>query len=218
MARWRQPGGNSLETRGVKWKPADPLPGRAAPGASCKHDCVPVAARSLLTASAFSAADHTADGALRVVDLHRERVVLRRARAGMRMAVNLPVAAYRGVAIKLFAEADKPPHMFAVTLEHADTALSLPLFSSADAGEITAEWRAWGRVLGLPLLFPKDDGTLHEVFARMGRLLIAPPTWRRRRRAAIVHRRPPRLLRRRTTALPKDPIIHRGERKIIPRD
>src|SRR6516162_6577142 len=32
MARWRQPGGNSLETRGVKWKPADPLPGRAAPG------------------------------------------------------------------------------------------------------------------------------------------------------------------------------------------
>jgi len=70
----------------------------------------------------FFAADHTADGALRVVDLHRERVVLRRARAGMRMAVNLPVAAYRGVAIKLFAEADKPPHMFAVTLEHADTA------------------------------------------------------------------------------------------------
>src|SRR5215471_9463976 len=96
----------------------------------------------------FSAADHTADGALRVVDLHRERVVLRRARAGMRMA------------IKLFAEPGHAPHLFAVTLEHADAALSLPLFSSADAGEITAEWRAWGRVLGLPLLFPKDDGTL----------------------------------------------------------
>jgi len=166
----------------------------------------------------FFAADHTADGALRVVDLHRERVVLRRARAGMRMAVNLPVAAYRGVAIKLFAEADKPPHMFAVTLEHADTALSLLLFSSADVGEITAEWRVWGRVLGLPLLFPKDDGTLHEVFARIGRLLIAPPTWRRRRRTAIARRRPQRFLRRRAAALPKDPIIHRGEREIIPRD
>ena len=166
----------------------------------------------------FFAADHTADGALRVVDLHRKRVVLRHARAGMRMAVNLPVAAYRGVAIKLFAEADKPPHMFAVTLEHADTALSLLLFSSADVGEITAEWRVWGRVLGLPLLFPKDDGTLHEVFARIGRLLIAPPTWRRRRHTAIGRRRPQRLLRRRTTAHPKDPIIHRGEREIIPRD
>jgi hypothetical protein len=136
----------------------------------------------------------------------------------MRMAVNLPVAAYRGVAIKLFAEPGHAPHMFAVTLEHADAALSLPLFSSADAGEITAEWRAWGRVLGLPLLFPKDDGTLHEVFARMGRLLIAPPTWRRRRRSTIARRRPQRFFRRRAAALPKDPIIHRGEREIIPRD
>src|SRR5262249_3629446 len=80
----------------------------------------------------FSAADPTADGALRVVDLPRERVVLRRARAGMRMAVNLPVAAYRGVAIKVFAEPGEPPHRFAVTLEHIDAALSLPLFSSAD--------------------------------------------------------------------------------------
>src|SRR5262249_40992472 len=166
----------------------------------------------------FFAADHTADGALRVVDLHRERVVLRRARAGMRMAVNLPVAAYRGVAIKLFAEAGKAPHRFAVTLEHADPALSLPLLSSADPGEITAEWRAWGRVLGLPLLFPRDDGTLCEVFARMGRLLIAPPTFRRRRRTAIARRRPSRLLRRRPAALPDEPIIHRGEREIIARD
>jgi hypothetical protein len=166
----------------------------------------------------FSAADDTADGALRVVDLHRERVVLRRARAGMRMAVNLPVAAYRGVAIKLFAEAGKAPHRFAVTLEHADPALSLPLLSSADPGEITAEWRAWGRVLGLPLLFPRDDGTLCEVFARMGRLLIAPPTFRRRRRTAIAGRRPSRPLRRRPAALPDEPIIHRGEREIIARD
>src|SRR5262249_5417525 len=163
------------------------------------------------------------DGALRVVDRHRDRVVLRRARAGMRMAVNLPVAAYRGVAIKLFAEADKPPHMFAVTLEHADAALSLPLFSSADAGEITAEWRAWGPALGLPLLFPKDGGTLPEVFARFGPLLIAPPTSRRPpptplSRRALARRRPQRFLRRRPAALPKDPIIHRGEREIIPRD
>src|SRR6516164_5617573 len=90
----------------------------------------------------FFAADHTADGALRVVDLHRERVVLRRARAGMRMAVNLPVAAYRGVAIKLFAEADKPPHMFAVTLEHADTALSLLLFSQPRRLGTAQPW--WG--------------------------------------------------------------------------
>src|SRR5215831_11892182 len=67
----------------------------------------------------FSTADETADEGLRIVDLHRERVVLRRALSGMRMAVNLPVAAYRGVAIRLDATTETPPFV-AVTLEHAD--------------------------------------------------------------------------------------------------
>src|SRR5262249_20535948 len=64
----------------------------------------------------FSAADDTADGSLRIVDLHRQRVVLRRALCGIRMAVNLPVAAYRGVAIRLDAATETPPFV-AVTLE-----------------------------------------------------------------------------------------------------
>jgi hypothetical protein len=166
----------------------------------------------------FADADEAADGSLRVVDLHRERVVLRRARAGMRMALNLPVAAYRGVAIKMFAEADKPPHMFAVTLEHADPALSLPLFRTAEVGDVVVEWQSWGKVLGLPLLFAKDDGALGEVFARIGKLLIAPPASRRRRRSAIARRRPRYFLRRRTAALSAVPVVHRGEREIIARD
>ncbi len=99
----------------------------------------------------FTAADGAADEGLRIVDLHRERVVLRRALAGMRMAVNLPVAAYRGVAIRLDATTETPPFV-AVTLEHADAALSLPLFCSTDNDDIVAEWQLWGRVLGLPLL------------------------------------------------------------------
>ncbi len=58
----------------------------------------------------FTAADEAADERLRVVDLHRERVVLRRSVRGMRMALNLPVAAFRGVAIRLvFADADQIP-------------------------------------------------------------------------------------------------------------
>ncbi|MDU6833209.1 MAG: hypothetical protein E6417_24655, partial [Bradyrhizobium sp.] len=39
----------------------------------------------------FSAHDTRADGGIRQVELHRERVVLRRAVSGMRMAVNLRV-------------------------------------------------------------------------------------------------------------------------------
>src|SRR5215471_10985868 len=71
----------------------------------------------------FATADDTADEGLRIVDLHRERVVLRRALCGIRMAVNLPVAAYRGVAIRLDAATETPPFV-AVTLEHADASLS----------------------------------------------------------------------------------------------
>ena len=166
----------------------------------------------------FTAADGAADEGLRIVDLHRERVVLRRAFAGMRMAVNLPVAAYRGVAIKLSGESGKPPRSISVTLEHADAALSLPLFCSADNNDIVAEWQLWGRVLGLPLLVAEDNGTVREVFARIGRLLIAAPTWRRRRRSAVARRRPSRLLRRRAGALSAVPVVHRGEREIIARD
>jgi hypothetical protein len=50
----------------------------------------------------FEAADEAADERRRVVDLHRERVVVRRC-VGGRMALNLPVSAFRGVVIRLQA-------------------------------------------------------------------------------------------------------------------
>jgi hypothetical protein len=124
----------------------------------------------------FTAADGAADEGLRIVDLHRERVVLRRALAGMRMAVNLPVAAYRGVAIKLSGENGKPPRRISVTLEHADAALSLPLFCSADNNDIVAEWQLWGRVLGLPLLVAPSSPQRRRAPASVS---VAAPAYRR---------------------------------------
>jgi len=166
----------------------------------------------------FETADEAADEHRRVVDLHRERVVLRRSLNGMRMALNMPVAAYRGVAIRLTGEAGAPPNAMSVVLEHADPALSLPLYSAAETDEIVAEWQSWGRVLGLPLLVAEQDGRLREPFARMGQLRIAAPTWRRRRRSAIARRRPSRLLRRRVGRLAAVPAVHRDEREIIARN
>jgi hypothetical protein len=49
----------------------------------------------------FSATDTTADGRLRDVELHRERVVLRRSVRGMRMALNMPIAAFDGISLSL---------------------------------------------------------------------------------------------------------------------
>jgi hypothetical protein len=166
----------------------------------------------------FEAADETADERRRVVDLHRERVVVRRCVGGMRMALNLPVSAFRGVVIRLKQRDDEPPSAIDVVLEHGDPALSLPLFSSETTDEIVAEWQAWGRVLGLPLLVAERDGSLREPFARIGAVLIEAPARRRRRRTTVSRRRPSIRMRRRAARLPDSPMVHRDEREIIARD
>src|SRR5580704_19604292 len=51
----------------------------------------------------FATSDAGADGRLRIVELHRRGVVLRRAVRGMRMAVNLPISAFLGIAIRVRA-------------------------------------------------------------------------------------------------------------------
>jgi hypothetical protein len=165
----------------------------------------------------FAALDEAADQQLRIVDLHRERVVVRRSVGGMRMAFNLPLAAFRGVAIRRVAdESIGTPGTMAVMLEHLDPALSLPLFAATQSNDIVAEWHCWGRVLGLPLLTAESDGAL--ALARLGaHLRIETPTRRRRRRSAIARRRPARMLRRRPGERPQTPVVHRGEREIIAR-
>jgi hypothetical protein len=167
----------------------------------------------------FEAADEAADERRRIVDLHRERVVVRRCVGGMRMALNMPVSAFRGVVIRLkHRDDDAPPSAIDVVLEHGDPALSLPLFSSETADEIVAEWQAWGRVLGLPLLIAERDGSLREPFARIGAVLIEAPARRRRRRTTISRRRPSIRLRRRAASLPATPTVYLGEREIIARN
>ena len=165
----------------------------------------------------FTAADEAADERLRVVDLHRERVVLRRSVRGMRMALNLPVASFRGIAIRLIGQAGQTPSAIAVVLEHVDPALSLPLFSAEQSDDVVAEWQSWGRALGLPLLVAEGDGSLREPFARLGAVRIAAPVARRRRRGTIARRRPSRLMRRKAARLPQTPAVHRDEREIIAR-
>src|SRR6185295_10844061 len=51
----------------------------------------------------YAAGDATADGGAREIELHRERVVVRRSLSGMRMALNMPVDAFTGVGLRLTA-------------------------------------------------------------------------------------------------------------------
>ena len=91
----------------------------------------------------FAASDAVADGRLRDVELHRERVVLRRSLGGMRMAFNMPVAAFDGVSLLLMPGERGAADTLAVTLKHSDPALTLPLFVTSQLHEALAEWRAW---------------------------------------------------------------------------
>jgi hypothetical protein len=165
----------------------------------------------------FTVTDKAADERIRSVELTRERVVVRRAVSGIKMAVNLPLAAYLGVAIRMEPPVPGNPGAITLVLEHRDSALSLPLYRAPDGTDIVAEWQSWGRVLGMPLLVAEADGALREPFERVGALRIAAPTARRRRRCAIKARRPSIQLRRRMGQISATPTLHR-EREIIARN
>jgi len=166
----------------------------------------------------FAASDAAADGRVRDIELHRERVVLRRSLNGMRMALNMPVSAFAGVALRLTPSEGATQASVAVVLAHKDPGLVLPLFVTYEAGEAFAEWRAWGQVLGLPLLVSEGDGSLREPFARLGALRVERPRPRRRRRSALKKRRPSILMRRMPGKLSDATRVHRGEREIIARN
>src|SRR5262245_46933703 len=164
----------------------------------------------------FATADAAADEAVRHVELHRERVMLRRDVRGMRMAVDLPVATFLGVTLRVTAPDQEPSASVTVVLEHRDPNLSVPLFAATGGDEVVAIWRAWAQVLGLPPLVAEPDGTLREPFARVGQVRTALPV--DRRRSAIYWRRPSILLRRKPGRPGGDLKGYRGEREIIARN
>jgi hypothetical protein len=145
----------------------------------------------------FEAHDARADGGVRRIELHRERVVLHRAVRGMRMAINVRVRDFIGVALRGIDDAQM------LVLVHRDPSLSIPLGASSDRDEIAAAWQMWSDIFALPQL-PEDKP--------------CEPAARRRRHNAIRARRPKFLVRRRGGDLLNPANIHQGEREIIARD
>jgi hypothetical protein len=145
----------------------------------------------------FDAHDARADGGVRRVELHRERVVLHRAIHGMQMAINVRVRDFLGVALRGIDDVQM------LVLVHRDPSLSIPLGVSSDHEEISAAWQMWSDIFALP--------QLSEDKAR-------EPAARRRRHNAIRARRPKFLVRRRGGDLLNPANIHQGEREIIARD
>jgi len=145
----------------------------------------------------FHAHDTRADGGVRQIELHRERVVLRRAVRGMRMAVSVRITDFLGVALRGIDDGAM------LVLRHRDPSLTIPLCVSTDQDEIATAWLMWSELFALPQL--RDDDRRE-------------PAPRRRRRNAIRWRRPRFLMRRRIGSLLNPARIHRGEREIIARN
>ena len=156
----------------------------------------------------FMASDARADQQLRVVELHRERVVLRRAVQGIRMAVNVPVASFLGVALRVAATAEGS--RVSVCLEHRDPGLCVPL-ATGTGDELMVEWQLWARVLHLPLLVVDRTGALREPFRRIGLVQFGVTAPRRRRQTAITARRSFKPSRRRRGLATKIAIAPRGD-------
>lgn len=145
----------------------------------------------------FDAHDTRADGGVRQIELYRERVVLRRAVQGMRMAVSVRIADFLGVALRGIDDGAM------LVLRHRDPSLTIPLCVGNDQDEIAAAWLMWSELFALPQL--RDDEARE-------------PAPRRRRRNAIRWRRPRFLMRRRTGSLLNPAQVYRDEREIIARN
>jgi hypothetical protein len=166
----------------------------------------------------YAAHDSGADGGVRDIELDRERVMFKREVRGIAMKIGVNIREFAGIALRTLPPEGEVPAAVAIMLEHRDKGLTVPLFVAAEGDDAVAEWKSWGRVLGVPLLVAEADGALREPFRRIGRLAIGQPAPRRRRRAAIKWRRPSIMLRRKPGRPAAKPTVHRGEFEIIARN
>jgi hypothetical protein len=164
-----------------------------------------------------AAEDQAADGATRVVEIDRHRVLVLRTVRGTRMRLNLPLGNFLGVALRTPPAGGAPDAAVALTLEHRDPALSV-LLQLAEAHDAIADWRLWGRALGRPLLIAEACGALRAPFPSIGELAVGVAAPRRRRRTALKRRRPLIFRSRGRAHLAIAPAVHRGEREIIARN
>ena len=148
--------------------------------------------------ASFEARDTRADGGVRRIELDRDRVTLRRAVHGMRMAINIRISEFQGLALDTI---DGAPTLI---LKHRDPSLSVPLAVGDD--DVESEWRIWSETLALPQLSDQDTPSAVE------------PAPRRRRHNAIKRRRPSILMRRKIGGLLAMMRIYRDEREIIARN
>ena len=84
-----------------------------------------------------------------------------------------PIEAFTGLTFRIEAHGRRPESVaVSVNLHHDNPDCCIPLHVAFDMSDAGARWQSWGRVLGLPLLLPDDDGGWREAHERIGKLLL----------------------------------------------
>ncbi len=134
------------------------------------------------------------------------------ARPGGRSVV--PMRAFRGVAVRIAAD-EAGEVVASLELNHPDCEMSLTLTVAEDPAELAADWKAWSRCLGLPMLLIEPNGRVSCPVETLGQVEVAAP--KPRRMHSYFADRRPRFLARRKTGWRKEAERFVGE-EIIARN
>lgn len=126
----------------------------------------------------------------------------------------IPISSFRGIAVRM-QPTDSGDLAVLVELNHLDPSLSQTLMAADDLVDVAADWKAWSRCLGLPMLLIEADGSITRPVTTLGPIEVATPK-PRRMHSYFASRRPRFLARRKTGWERKQAALDGAE--IIARD
>lgn len=151
-------------------------------------------------------------GRAAVWPLRRAIVLRHRSTSGAMISLTIPFSHFRGVSVAVDFGKEGRIAGARVILVHRDKALEVELFHAVDDLDVIAEWRGWGRDLGLPLLMRLEDGD-EAAGKAVGALRMASAGARRPLQANL--RRRPLIARRRGAGLERDLPVFDKDQEII---
>ena len=162
----------------------------------------PIVTASLKAAewTGIEAFDPRSDNRRRVIDVARDGVTIRRAVAGVAMAIRVAPDAYRGVTLRVTGLHDGR-FRYEVKLLHRDPDLTVSLAEGDNRTALEGAWREWVLFLRQPALVGRteaDDIEVNIDEVAIARRRPAP----RRRGGCLGSRRPRFLMRRKVGAFP----------------
>lgn len=105
----------------------------------------------------FTCDDSRADGSVRRVRVEAGHVAIARRFKGIAMRLDVPVAAFAGVALSVQAGLSGVP-FYELTLLHWDADLSLVLAQAASPQLLAAGWDGWSGFFAIPKLVERQTG------------------------------------------------------------